>query len=227
MSDDALSTALSVARLSLKYQMDDMYRDAMEVLEYFFPTTLKAWDDVDEELNGTFTYSLEVASFAYERDIRKLLPSSCFAALCHHDLKTLVSKDLQKPFLSFLVQGLEPLIDLSPKTTFSWLASVVAGTYEDKCPRNRPDTEPCIDALRRGVYNFLVADISERIHELLAPFDCLVGESDFDALCGDLCPTCRSWVMKEHQTGRQKAWETLPQIFGLDGWPASTDTSQT
>lgn len=208
-----LKVAISVAGLSRKYQLDAHLDEALKTLHKYYSTSFADLDSATPELDdAALQYSIEVAKFSYEHDIRGLLIMSCHIILSSHTPGQLAMLEIPRPLLALLLDGGPAILQILHTVTLKWLSE---GTSIDWDCHTRRDCKAVMKRLRK---EFIVFDKAEYCTNWI------FGDFDFvlSALSGDqqarLCKECKQGLSIRHERCREKAWDRLPSAFGFDTW---------
>jgi hypothetical protein len=208
-----IPTALAIARVAGKYQMDNLHQDGLRILRKHYPNTFKDWNRLgnDSVYDYSFPYGLEVAFYAFEHNVVELLPASCYSAICHHEFVELLNLDIPKAFGNLLLKLYHQIDAGLGIWTLSWLDE--APDEKDwKCPHGSY-CEPALRFLR----NFRT---TYRPRLFLDPFDTYMGAmEEFYSEAHDtplpFCKRCRKYAREVHEDGRNDAWDRLSVYLGL------------
>jgi hypothetical protein len=188
-------------RLGGKYDFRGLHSEAVQRLSYDYPKTLEDFDSSGggRRVKWYFNIATDSIALARECDLTSILPVAFYRA--SHDFQTC---EILAPLHTLssddriaLLVGCHRLIRKRPKVVSKWLdlgldfrCDCLTCTAIKYCIIEERESSPlCCDALERW-------------------------PEEWDKLCG----ACASVIREEHDEGRRKVWNELPQIFGLPPW---------
>lgn len=165
--------------------MDTLFQECQEFLEHLFPLVLEQWLALGDRENTTLSNAVEAARLFYELDMPNLLPTACYAALCHCSVDELVDSDLPRALLKLLLNGRATLLSQLASTTLSWMdVNQHSSTVSPACS----SPKHCQDACRHMYYSFLSIDSECEVSWVLKEFDDFYNQV---SLGYRLCDNCR------------------------------------
>ena len=209
-------------RLGRKYDIQQLYSEALTRLEFEFPSTLEGYDRSANSWTLISSSDLDVGcalvsaviNLGRENDILHILPVAFYIICRCHTGKELIEamEQSEGPALRELsvfdrravIKGWHSLVERQATETLKWLVQedifiTICTAYE--CPRNR----------------------RQHLHEYWFPqVSCSALEAWRSGWDEDYCKACALKSKELHDSGRRKIWEELPLFFGLPGWEELT-----
>lgn len=201
-----------------KYQVHALRDDAIPHFRSQFPSELEGWDETitkpwqslrpSEVRRESIEYILiESANLASDCDLLDLLPS-IFLGLCDVNLESIftgyygpngIPVTLSPLNLRRFLVGLNALRTAQHRETFGYLEDLpVRGcSSEKRCQRFR----------------------DHQFREYVEPPATLRPVTAWNGVWDEsLCDECRDYAYDTHNEGRQRVWDSLPELFGFPPW---------
>jgi hypothetical protein len=208
--------ALTILRLSHKYDVGYLHRRALQHLGPIYPTTLAEYDARPGDCNAksspdiTFIRRTNTLKAASEVGASWLLPV-VYYDICKRDLARILAPgsswhDLGENERSVCLTGYSAQITYVPKSTKILSVAKAAG---DACN----NWETC--NTKRLKLNFAI-----NVSRLMCfPLDFWTEDSVWGTMrVFGLCNRCVAKIRSLHAAARQELWDRLPQMFGLPRW---------
>ncbi|KIM91580.1 hypothetical protein PILCRDRAFT_733 [Piloderma croceum F 1598] len=207
-------------RLGRKYNIQQLYSEALKRLEFEFPSTFEEYDRssgsftlIDVQDVGHDASLFAVINLARENDILHILPAAFYIACTCLNGKEFIEamESLEAPTHELsvfdqrvVIKGWHSIVEKQAKTTFRWL--VREDIFAPICT-----TDDCTNG-RKDILIFMWFPKPDCMG--LTPW-----LSWWNANC---CNACIRKSKGLHDSGRRKIWEELPLFFGLPGWEELT-----
>ncbi|CAL1714451.1 unnamed protein product [Somion occarium] len=205
----------AVLRLSTKYEAPALRQRAIDLLATAYPSTLAAWD-TRSRLRLVPPFEAEIGSLfalAIETDVRAILPGLYYAASKRSlsamltELHSLpLNETVRQDVISKFVVGQDKLHRAEIKHILLFLDP----SYQRAGCRTATD----IGRLQSQASACILktVDVTESYQQWCNDHPNDVGASLF------VCEICCTLVANTIKEGRQKIWDSLPEMFGLPAW---------
>ncbi|CAA7266030.1 unnamed protein product [Cyclocybe aegerita] len=199
-------------RLGRKYQFKYLRKEAIHCLQREFPGTLALWDEREPNAHIAVeeSFLFKVAYLAHENSIQSILPMIYLAIRDSYfttgikigfSIRKTHSLRLNEP-LSCII-AYEALLSQVPSTILPFL-------HDGKIPSTSCLNPTACDNAR----NKLLADLWRDGGDFAIEF--VTQSWTKNKLQARFCTKCASYVKGQYNRGRQKVWEMLPVLFGID-----------